>query len=52
MMEHIIASIKGTSQAQAEMAFAQFIIENKLAGEFLVWIEKWKHIHNVPTIYQ
>lgn len=30
---------------QFEKAISDFLLEQKLLGEFLIWIEKWKSIH-------
>ena len=30
-----------------ERAIVDFLTEQKLGGEFLVWLEKWKTLHRV-----
>ena len=33
------------SNEQLEQAVIDFLTEQKLGGEFLVWLEKWKSLH-------
>ncbi len=34
---------------QLEQAILDFLTEQKLGGEFLVWLEKWKSLHKVQA---
>ncbi len=43
----ISAYIDELNEEQLEKAMADFLIEQKLIVEFLVWIEKWKSNHKI-----
>lgn len=45
-MDTIISeAIDSLNEEQFEGAVADFLTEQKLIGEFLVWLEKWKQNH-------
>ena len=43
----ISEAIDALDDENLEPAVVDFLIEQKLIGEFLVWIEKWKHNHGL-----
>ncbi len=43
----ITAYIDELNDEQLEQAIVDFLVEQKLIGEFLVWIEKWKSNHKI-----
>lgn len=44
-VEAIVKSIDELDNNKLEEALSDFLVEQKLIGEFLVWIEKWKALH-------
>ena len=38
----ILRAINTLSNARLKQAVVEFLAEQKLTGEFLVWIERWK----------
>ena len=47
MEEAIRQSIDDLNEDLLEQALVAFLAENKLSGEWLVWIEKWKSLRRV-----
>ena len=45
--ELITEAVDELDDQQLLDAFSDFLAEQKLIGEFLVWLEKWKAIHKV-----
>lgn len=43
----ITEAIDPLNDEELEKAIADFLTEQKLMTEFLVWLEKWKSIHRV-----
>jgi len=47
-METVISeTIDSLNDEQLEEAVADFLAEQELVGEFLVWVEKWKSTHRM-----
>lgn len=47
-METVISeAIDPLDDEQFERAIADFLTEQGLVGEFLVWLEKWKETHRI-----
>lgn len=47
MEDKIREAIDDLNEQQLEQVLVGFLTENNLAGEFLVWVEKWKAIHSI-----
>lgn len=47
MEDSFRASIDELDEDTFEDAVIDFITENRLLGEWLVWIEKWKALHTL-----
>jgi len=47
METDISKAIDSLNDEQLEEAVVDFLTEQKLVGEFLVWVEKWKSTHRM-----
>ena len=47
MIEAIEQALDELDDAKLEEALSDFLVEQRLVGEFLAWLEKWKSLHRV-----
>ena len=45
--EPLVRALMGLNRYHLEHAITDFLKEEKLVGEFLVWVEKWKILHGL-----
>lgn len=47
MLEVIARATDDLDDTKLEEVLSDFLVEQKLVGEFLVWLEKWKSLHRI-----